>query len=251
MKMKENKEKTIENNSKIHKNVFDGFNLEIEPNTKVGLVGYSGSGKSTLINLLMRFFDIEEGNGGIEIDGQDIRDVTQDSLRQNISYIPQDPILFHRTIKENIIYGKIKATQKEIIEACEKAQCLEFIDSLENGFDTLVGERGVKLSGGQRQRVAIARAILKNSPILILDEATSALDSITEKEIQVALTNLMENKTVIAVAHRLSTLNNMDRIIVLDKGKIIEDGTKQELLKKEDGLFKKMWDMQKDGVIGG
>lgn len=198
----------------------------------------------------MRFFDLEEGNGAIEIDGIDIRDVTQESLRNNISYIPQDPILFHRTIRENIVYSKPNATESEMIETTKKACCYDFIMELEKGFDTLVGERGVKLSGGQRQRIAIARAILKNSPILILDETTSALDSITEKEIQVALKNLMENKTVIAVAHRLSTLNNMDRIIVLDKGKIIEDGTKDQLLKKKDGLFKKMWDMQKDGVIG-
>ena len=235
---------------KNEKMVFDDFNLEIEPRTKVGLVGYSGSGKSTLINLLMRFFDIKEGNGGIEIDGQDIRDVSQESLRQNISYIPQDPILFHRTIRENIAYGKPNATEEEIIEASKKACCYDFINELESKYDTLVGERGVKLSGGQRQRIAIARAILKNSPILILDEATSALDSITEKEIQIALKNLMENKTVIAVAHRLSTLDNMDRIVVLDKGKIVEDGTKDELLNIRGGLFKKMWSMQKDGVIG-
>lgn len=235
---------------KSEKMVFDNFNLEIEPRTKVGLVGYSGSGKSTLVNLLMRFFDIKEGNGGIEIDGQDIRDVSQESLRNSISYIPQDPILFHRTIKENIAYGKPNATDEEIIEASKKACCYDFINELENKYDTLVGERGVKLSGGQRQRIAIARAILKNSPILILDEATSALDSITEKEIQIALKNLMENKTVIAVAHRLSTLDNMDRIVVLDKGKIVEDGTKDELLSIRGGLFKKMWSMQKDGVIG-
>ncbi|HSQ97761.1 MAG TPA: ATP-binding cassette domain-containing protein [Rickettsiales bacterium] len=235
---------------KIEKKVFDDFNLEIEPRTKVGLVGYSGSGKSTLINLLMRFFDIKDGNGAIEIDGQDIRDVSQESLRQNISYIPQDPILFHRTIRENIAYGRPNATDEEIIEASKKACCYDFINDLENKYDTLVGERGVKLSGGQRQRIAIARAILKNSPILILDEATSALDSITEKEIQIALKNLMENKTVIAVAHRLSTLDNMDRIVVLDKGKIVEDGTKDELLNIRGGLFKKMWSMQKDGVIG-
>jgi ATP-binding cassette subfamily B protein len=232
----------------MSKNVFENFNLEIEPKTKVGLVGYSGGGKSTLINLLMRFFDIEEGNGGIEIDGNDIREVTQESLRQNIAYIPQDPILFHRSIRENIAYGNLKATEEEIIEASKKASCYDFIMELENKFDTLVGDRGVKLSGGQRQRIAIARAILKDSPILILDEATSSLDSITEREIQTALKNLMNNKTVIAVAHRLSTLNYMDRIVVLDKGKIVEDGTREELLATE-GLFKKMWDMQKDGVI--
>ena len=229
--------------------IFEDFNLKINSHQKMGLVGFTGSGKSSLISLLLRFYDSTEGS--ILIDNQNIKtDITQESLRQNISYIPQDPILFHRTIKENIKYGKLDATDEEMIEASKKACCHDFIMELEKGYDTLVGERGVKLSGGQRQRIAIARATLKNSPILILDEATSALDSITEKEIQIALKNLMENKTVIAVAHRLSTLNNMDRIIVLDKGKIVEDGTKEELLKIKDGLFSKMWNMQKDGVIG-
>ncbi|HSQ97758.1 MAG TPA: ABC transporter ATP-binding protein [Rickettsiales bacterium] len=229
--------------------IFEDFNLKIGSHQKMGLVGYTGSGKSSLISLLLRFYDVN--SGGILIDNQDIKtEVTQESLRQNISYIPQDPILFHRTIRENIAYGRPNATDEEIIEASKKACCYDFINDLENKYDTLVGERGVKLSGGQRQRIAIARAILKNSPILILDEATSALDSITEKEIQIALRNLMENKTVIAVAHRLSTLDNMDRIVVLDKGKIVEDGTKDELLSIRGGLFKKMWSMQKDGVIG-
>ena len=229
--------------------VFDDFNLTIEPNQKLGIIGPSGAGKSTLINLLLRFFDVDSGE--ILIDGYNIKnDITQKSLRENISYIPQDPVLFHRTIRENIIYGKLNATEEELIEATKMACCYDFIMNLENGFDTIVGERGVKLSGGQRQRIAIARAILKNSKILILDEATSALDSITEKEIQKALENLMKNKTVIAIAHRLSTLNIMDRIVVLDKGKIVEDGTKEQLLNKQDGLFKKMWDMQKDGMVG-
>lgn len=229
--------------------VFDDFNLTIEPNQKLGIMGPSGAGKSTLINLLLRFFDVD--NGEILIDGYNIKnDITQKLLRENISYIPQDPVLFHRTIRENIIYGKLDATEEELIKATKMACCYDFIINLENGFDTIVGERGVKLSGGQRQRIAIARAILKNSKILILDEATSALDSITEKEIQKALENLMKNKTVIAIAHRLSTLNIMDRIVVLDKGKIVEDGTKEELLNKQDGLFKKMWDMQKDGMVG-
>ena len=229
--------------------VFDDFNLTIEPNQKLGIMGPSGAGKSTLINLLLRFFDVDSGE--ILIDGYNIKnDITQKSLRENISYIPQDPVLFHRTIRENIIYGKLDATEEELIEATKMACCYDFIINLENGFDTIVGERGVKLSGGQRQRIAIARAILKNSKILILDEATSALDSITEKEIQKALENLMKNKTVIAIAHRLSTLNIMDRIVVLDKGKIVEDGTKEQLLNKQDGLFKKMWDMQKDGMVG-
>jgi ATP-binding cassette subfamily B protein len=229
--------------------VFEDFNLTIEPNQKLGIIGPSGAGKSTLINLLLRFFDVDSGE--ILIDGYNIKnDITQKSLRENISYIPQDPVLFHRTIRENIIYGKLDATEEELIEATKMACCYDFIMNLENGFDTIVGERGVKLSGGQRQRIAIARAILKNSKILILDEATSALDSITEKEIQKALENLMKNKTVIAIAHRLSTLNIMDRIVVLDKGKIVEDGTKEQLLNKQDGLFKKMWDMQKDGMVG-
>ena len=229
--------------------VFEDFNLTIEPNQKLGIIGPSGAGKSTLINLLLRFFDVDSGE--ILIDGYNIKnDITQKSLRENISYIPQDPVLFHRTIRENIIYGKLNATEEELIEATKMACCYDFIINLENGFDTIVGERGVKLSGGQRQRIAIARAILKNSKILILDEATSALDSITEKEIQKALENLMKNKTVIAIAHRLSTLNIMDRIVVLDKGKIVEDGTKEQLLNKQDGLFKKMWDMQKDGMVG-
>ena len=227
---------------------FNNFFLFIPPYQKVGIVGYSGAGKSTLVNLLLRFYDVNDGE--IIIDKYNIKeDITQESLRENISYIPQDPILFHRTIKENILYGKLDATEEELIEATKKAYCYDFINTLENKFDTLVGERGVKLSGGQRQRIAIARAILKNSPILILDEATSSLDTITEKEIQKALNNLMLNKTVIVIAHRLSTLNNMDRIITIDKGQIIEDGTMKDLLNNPNGLFKRMYDMQKDGVL--
>ena len=246
---------------------FNNFSLSIPPYQKVGIVGYSGAGKS-IVNLLLRFYDVDDGE--IIIDKYNIKkDITQESLRDNISYIPQDPILFHRTIRENILYGKLDATEEELIEATKKAYCYDFINTLENKFDTLVGERGVKLSGGQRQRIAIARAILKNSPILILDEATSSLDTITEKEIQKALNNLMLNKTVIVIAHRLSTLNNMDRIITIDKGQIVEDGTMKDLLNNpidkgqivEDGtmkdllnnpngLFKRMYDMQKDGVLG-
>ena len=229
--------------------VFSNFSLSIPPYQKVGIVGYSGAGKSTLVNLLLRFYDVDDGE--IIIDKYNIKkDITQESLRDNISYIPQDPILFHRTIRENILYGKLDATEEELIEATKKAYCYDFINTLENKFDTLVGERGVKLSGGQRQRIAIARAILKNSPILILDEATSSLDTITEKEIQKALNNLMLNKTVIVIAHRLSTLNNMDRIITIDKGQIVEDGTMKDLLNNPNGLFKRMYDMQKDGVLG-
>ena len=228
--------------------IFSNFSLFIPPYQKVGIVGYSGAGKSTLINLLLRFYDIDDGE--IIIDKYNIKkDITQESLRDNISYIPQDPILFHRTIRENILYGKLDATEEELIEATKKAYCYDFINTLENKFDTLVGERGVKLSGGQRQRIAIARAILKNSPILILDEATSSLDTITEKEIQKALNNLMLNKTVIVIAHRLSTLNNMDRIITIDKGKIVEDGTMKDLLNNPNGLFKRMYDIQKDGML--
>ena len=198
---------------------------------------------------MLRFYDVS--SGGIYIDNQNIKEVTQESLRKNISYIPQEPILFHRTIRENILYGKLDATEEELIEATKKACCYDFItNNLENKFDTLVGERGIKLSGGQRQRIAIARAILKNSKILILDEATSALDSITEKEIQTALNNLMKDKTVIVIAHRLSTLNIMDRIVVIDKGQIIEDGTKEQLLSNPNGLFRQMWNMQREGVIG-
>jgi ATP-binding cassette subfamily B protein len=196
----------------------------------------------------MRIRDIS--NGAIYIDGFNIReDITQASLRNNISYIPQEPLLFNRTLWENIRYGKPNATDKEVIDVTKKASCYDFIASLEKGFDTIVGERGVKLSGGQRQRIAIARAMLKNSRILILDEATSALDSVTEQEIHKALNNLMENKTVLVIAHRLSTLNIMDRIVVIDNGRILEDGTKGELL-SSNGLFKKMWDMQKGGILG-
>ncbi len=228
--------------------IFSHLNLTIPSNQKIGLVGYSGAGKSTLISLLLRFYDVNQG--AILIDGYNIKtDINQESLRNNISYIPQDPILFHRSIRDNIAYGKTGATFEEIIEASKKAYCYDFIMQLENGFDTLVGDRGSKLSGGQRQRIAIARAILKNSKILILDEATSALDSITEKYIQQAINNLMQDKTVIAVAHRLSTLDNMDRIIVLENGKIIEDGAKETLLNNPDSVFKKMWNMQKGGFV--
>lgn len=227
--------------------VFEKFNLLIQPAQKIGLVGATGSGKSTFVNLILRFYDINQGN--IKINGFDIKnDFTQKSLRKNISYISQEPILFHRTIRENILYGNIHATEQEMIEASKKAYCYDFIVELENGFDTLVGERGVRLSGGQKQRIAIARAILKNSSILILDEATSALDSITENYIQKALEHLMKDKTVLVIAHRLSTLNNMDRIIVLNKGKIVEDGSKDDLI-QQNGIFKKMWDMQKNGII--
>ncbi|MDR1498817.1 MAG: ABC transporter ATP-binding protein/permease [Rickettsiales bacterium] len=228
--------------------VFENFSLTVPARQKIGIVGYSGSGKSTLINLLLRFYDVDAG--GIYIDGQNIKtDVTQESLRHNISYIPQDPLLFHRTIGENIRYGKPNCSEEELIDVAKRACCYDFIMSMKDKFDTLVGERGAELSGGQRQRVSIARAILKNSRILILDEATAALDSVTEREIQKALNNLMQNKTVIVIAHRLSTLGIMDRIVVMDKGRIVEDGTKDELL-NSDGLFRKIWNMQVGGIVG-
>lgn len=227
--------------------LFQNKSIEIKAGQKVGLVGYSGGGKSTFVNLILRLYDVTDG--AILIDGQDIRDVTQDSLRENIAMIPQDPSLFHRSLMENIRYGRADSTDEEVIEAAKKAHAHEFISTLPQGYDSLVGERGVKLSGGQRQRIAIARAILKNAPILILDEATSQLDSVTESLIQESLWELMQNKTTIVIAHRLSTLLHMDRILVFDKGKINEDGTHSELLAKA-GLYKHLWDAQVGGFLG-
>jgi len=228
------------------KRIFKNLNLTIKPKQKIGLVGFSGAGKSTFINLITRYFDINSGK--ILIDGQNIRKVKQESLQNQISIIPQNPNLFHRSILENIKYGKLDATQEEVVEASKKANCYNFIMNLPNQFKTLVGERGVKLSGGQRQRIAIARVILKKSPILILDEATSSLDSVTEKSIQNSMEKLMKNKTVIAIAHRLSTLQNMDRILVFEEGKIIEDGSHKSLLRKK-GAYYKLWNMQINGFI--
>lgn len=225
--------------------LFSDKNLQISAGQKVGLVGHSGSGKTTFVNLISRLYDIDFGK--IKIDETDISQVTQDSLRAAISMIPQDPSLFHRSLRENISYG-IKASDEEIIAAARKAYAHDFISNLPEGYDALVGERGVKLSGGQRQRIAIARAFLKNAPILILDEATSQLDSITENVIQEALQNLMRNKTTIIIAHRLSTLKAMDRILVFDKGKIIEDGSHQDLLDLNNA-YKKLWDSQIGGFI--
>ncbi|GBF29348.1 putative multidrug export ATP-binding/permease protein [bacterium MnTg03] len=226
--------------------VFENLNVTIEPNQQVGLVGFSGSGKSTFVNLILRLFETQRG--AIKIDGQNILDVTQDSLRESVSMIPQDPQLFHRSLMENIRYGRLDATDEEVIEAAKKAQAHEFILQTEMKYESLVGERGVKLSGGQRQRIAIARAILKDSPILILDEATSSLDSVTEKKIQLGLDNLMKNRTVVVVAHRLSTISHMDRILVFDQGKIIEDGSHQQLLLR-DGHYAHLWNMQAGGFL--
>lgn len=227
-------------------NLFENKHVEIESGTKVGLVGFSGSGKTTFVNLILRVFDVESGR--ILIDGQDIAKVTQDSLHENISMIPQDTSLFHRSIIENIRYGRLDATDLEVMEASKGAHCHEFISVLPAGYDSLVGERGINLSGGQRQRIAIARAMLKNAPILILDEATSALDSVTEKQIQESLHFLMQGRTTIVIAHRLSTLSEMDRILVFDKGHIIEDGTHNELLNRK-GHYAKMWHMQAGGFL--
>jgi ATP-binding cassette subfamily B protein len=226
--------------------LFQNKTVTICGGQKVGLVGYSGGGKSTFVNLILRFYDVTDGH--ITIDDQDIRDVTQDSLRKHIAMIPQDPSLFHRTLMENIRYGRIEATDEEVIEAAKKAHAHEFISKLPLGYESPVGERGVKLSGGQRQRIAIARAILKNAPILILDEATSQLDSVTESEIQESLWLLMQDKTTIVIAHRLSTLLHMDRIIVFDQGKIVEEGAHEDLL-KNGALYKMLWDAQVGGFL--
>lgn len=226
--------------------LFKDFDLSIQAGTRVGLVGHSGSGKTSLTRLLLRLNDVDGGK--ILIDGQNIAAITQEDLRNHVAYVPQEPALFHRSLKENIAYGRAKATDDEIKDAAEKAHALEFIEKLPDKFDTLVGERGVKLSGGQRQRIAIARAILKNAPILVLDEATSALDSESEKLIQASLETLMKNRTSIVIAHRLSTIAKLDRIIVLEDGKIIEDGSHAELL-KQNGTYAKLWNHQSGGFI--
>lgn len=226
--------------------LFTNLSLDIPAKQKVGLVGVSGSGKTTLTKLIMRFMDIDSGS--ITIDGTNIADVTQRSLRQAVAYVPQEPLLFHRTLHENISYSNSSASEKAIMQAAKRAQAYEFINDLPDGFDTLVGERGVKLSGGQRQRVAIARAILKDAPIIILDEATSALDSESEQAVQAALDELWRDKTAIVAAHRLSTIAKLDRIIVLDKGNIAEDGTHAELL-AQNGIYAKLWNHQSGGFI--
>ena len=232
--------------------VFEALNLTIKPGEKIGLVGRSGAGKSTLVNLLLRFYDIDSGQ--IKIDGQDISQVSQESLRSKIGMVTQDTSLLHRSVRDNILYGRPDASDEEVLDAARKAEADAFIRDLHDpegnlGYDAQVGERGVKLSGGQRQRIAIARVLLKDAPILILDEATSALDSEVEAAIQQSLYRLMENKTVIAIAHRLSTIAAMDRLIVLDDGKIAEQGTHEELL-AQGGIYAQLWAHQTGGFLG-
>lgn len=229
------------------RDVIKDLNLMIKPGEKVGLIGPSGAGKTTVVALLLRFHDLREGS--IEIDGTDIKTVTQDSLRKNIAFVPQDPILFHRSLMENIRYGRLDATDEEVRKAARLAHCDEFIEGFPEKYETLVGERGIKLSGGERQRIAIARAILKNAPILVLDEATSSLDSHSEALIQDALTNLMAGKTAIVIAHRLSTIMKMDRIIVMREGAMVEEGTHMSLLKQSESLYKQLWELQAGGFI--
>ena len=239
-------DKIVFQHEKAKKSIFEDFTLRIKPGERVGLVGVSGSGKTTLTKLLLRFADVKKG--AIYIDGQDIRDVTQKSLREAIAYVPQESSLFHRSVYDNIAYGRPGATEEEVYEAARLANADEFIAGLPDGYDTMVGERGVKLSGGQRQRIAIARAILKDAPILVLDEATSALDSESEALIQEALANLMEGRTSIVVAHRLSTIAGLDSIVVLDNGKIVERGTHAELL-KNGGEYAKLWGRQSGAFL--
>ncbi|WP_232317324.1 ABC transporter ATP-binding protein [Candidatus Nucleicultrix amoebiphila] len=231
---------------KLDTPLFQNLTVTINGGEKVGLVGFSGSGKSTFASLILRLFDVQKGL--VLIDGQDVSKVTQESLRENIGMIPQDPTLFHRTLMENIRYGRLQATDSEVIGAAKQAHVHEFVQKMTHGYETMVGERGVKISGGQRQRVAIARAMLKNAPILILDEATSSLDSVTEELIQESLFELMKEKTTLVIAHRLSTLLYMDRILVFDKGAIVEDGTHEELLKM-NGLYTKLWEAQISGFL--
>lgn len=226
--------------------VFRDLTLTIRPGERVGLVGFSGSGKSSFVNLILRLYDIQGGR--ILIDDQDVREVTQDSLRQSIAMISQDPVLFHRSLLENVRYGRLDATDVEVQEAARQAHAHEFITSLPEGYDSLVGERGVRLSGGQRQRVAIARAVLKNAPIFFMDEATSSLDSVTERHIQDSIEDLMRGRTAIVIAHRLSTISHLDRIVVFHNGEVVEDGTHAELLTRH-GHYARLWSMQAGGFL--
>lgn len=227
--------------------LFKDMSLHIKPGEKIGLVGTSGGGKTTITKLLLRFMDIRAGR--ISIDHQDISQLSQADLRSKITYVAQEPILFHRTLAENIRYGQLDASDEAVVAAAKMANAHEFISQLSDGYNTLVGERGIKLSGGQRQRIAIARAVLKNAPILVLDEATSALDSESEVLIQDALWKLMEGRTAIVIAHRLSTIQKMDRILVLDKGKIVEEGSHKELVRKKGGTYAGLWAHQSGGFI--
>jgi len=229
------------------RSIFKKFNLIIKAGERLAVIGSSGAGKTTIVKLILRMHNLDGGK--ILIDNQDISKVNQESLWHNVSLVPQDPILFHRTLMENIRYGKPEATDDEVYQAAKAANCHNFIQDTAEGYDTYVGERGIKLSGGERQRIAIARAILRNAPILILDEATSSLDSKSEKLIQDALDYLMKNKTVIVVAHRLSTIRKMDRIVVIIKGAVVEEGSHKQLIKKADSVYKKHWELQAGGFI--
>jgi ATP-binding cassette subfamily B protein len=226
--------------------LFRGLSVSIPPGQRVGLVGLSGSGKSTFVNLLLRLYDPQRG--AIRIDGHELRGLLQDSLHRQVGLIPQDPTLFHRSLRENIRYGRPDATDAEVEEAARRAYADEFIRETSGGYDAQVGERGVKLSGGQRQRIAIARVILKDAPVLILDEATSSLDSITESKIQDALETVMAGKTVIVIAHRLSTIVHLDRILVFSSGAIVEDGSHVELIAR-DGAYRELWSRQSGGLL--
>lgn len=228
------------------RSIFEHFDLTVRSGEKIALVGHSGAGKTTITKLLLRFLDVQAG--AVTIDGQDIRWITQEDLRRNIGYVSQEPLLFHRTLRENITYGNPDASELEIEEAAKKARAHDFIVALPNGYETLVGERGIKLSGGERQRVAIARAMLKNAPILVLDEATSSLDSESEKHIQEALDEAMKGRTTLVIAHRLSTIRKMDRILVFEEGKVIEEGSHEDLIAK-GGVYSSLWNQQSGGFI--
>jgi len=233
-------------NYERNSNIFENKSITINPGEKVGLIGFSGSGKTTFVNLILRYFEVSGGR--ILIDGQDIAKVTQNSLRSQIVMIPQEPMLFHRSLMDNIRYGNLNASDEEVVEAARNAHCDEFIQKLKDKYNTTAGERGQKISGGQRQRIAIARAMLKDAPILIMDEATSALDSVTERYIQEAIDKMAKNRTTLIIAHRLSTLANMDRILVFKDGHIVEDGSHAELYKL-GGHYKQLWDMQTNGFL--